>query len=120
MKPRPPTEKQLQRMILDYWRGAGLPGTRVAAIPNAGALGQSGLTRGLPDLLAYGPHVRGAVLFIELKTAKGTLSDYQKQIHAEMDAIDVSVVVCRSFEEAHDVLVNWRICKPLAHLERRA
>lgn len=121
MKPRPPTEKQLQRMVLDYWRGAGLPGTRVAAIPNARAFGQSGLTRGLPDLMAYGgTGMDGVTLYIELKTAKGEISGFQKVIHKEMFAAGVPIALCRSFEEAHDVLVDWRICKPLAHLERAA
>lgn len=109
-----PTEKQLQGLVIDFWRVAGFPGTRVAAIPNQRAFGQPGLTKGLPDLLFYGGALmpKGHVKFIELKTENGRLSTAQQVIRDEMAEAGVHVHICRSFEEAHDTLVAWRICRP--------
>ena len=111
---REPTESQLQSMVLDLWRKTGRPGTRVAAIPNAGAFGQPGLTRGLPDLICWGGDLlRGRTLFIELKTKRGTLSRYQDQIRAELTEAGVPYYVCRTFDDACATLVAWRIVRPL-------
>ena len=42
------TEKQIQAAVIAHWKAAALPGTLVpAAIPNARAFGQAGLTKGL-------------------------------------------------------------------------
>lgn len=115
MKPRPPSEKQLQTMILDYWRGFGRPGTRVFAVPNARAFGQPGLTKGIPDLACYGgKFLNGRTLYLELKVGKNKLSDYQEIILAEMRAAKVPHAVVRSFEEAEEYLTAWMICKPIA------
>ena len=52
-----------------------MPGSLVAAIPNAFAHGQPGLTRGLPDLLVIAPQLGRLTGFIELKTETGRMSD---------------------------------------------
>jgi hypothetical protein len=46
--------------------------TLVAAIPNANAHGQAGLTPGLPDLLVLGPDIPGGwpIAFLELKRVR--------------------------------------------------
>lgn len=120
MKIRPPTEKELQGMVVDYWRGAGLPGTRVAAIPNANAFGQPGLTKGLPDLMCWGGSLlEGKTLYIELKTPRGEISPAQTTIHEELRAAGAPIIVCKTFDEAHDVLVGWGICRPLANRSLR-
>lgn len=72
------TEKQIQQSVIQHWRALGLPGTLVAAIPNAGALGQPGLHRGLFDLIVMGgPFLRDRTGWIELKTASGKLGPHQ-------------------------------------------
>ncbi len=40
-------ESAIQSAVVEHWRVLGLPNTLVAAIPNAGALGQAGLNAGL-------------------------------------------------------------------------
>lgn len=63
----PPLERDIQAAVVEHWRLLGLPNTLVAAIPNAKAHGQPGLTKGLPDLLIISPNLPGSVGFIELK-----------------------------------------------------
>src|SRR3954453_22852714 len=72
-----PSEKQITAALIARWRALGLPGTLVAAIPNARAFGQPGLYRGLFDLLVLGPKVGAA--FLELKTATGKLRPEQAE-----------------------------------------
>jgi hypothetical protein len=65
----PPLEREIQAAVIDHWRILGRPNTLVAAIPNANAFGQPGLTKGLGDLLVIGPDLpgEGSAGFIELK-----------------------------------------------------
>lgn len=65
-----PLEGDIQAAVLEHWRLLGRPMTLVAAIPNAGAMGQPGLTCGLPDLIVMGPDVPGKISFMELKRRK--------------------------------------------------
>jgi hypothetical protein len=93
VKPMPdgPTEKQIQAAVIEHWRQFGLPGSLVAAIPNAGAFGQPGLTRGLPDLLVVVPDSR-IVRFVELKKdSKSWLSPDQIAIREIMRDAGISV-----------------------------
>ena len=69
-KPRgmpPALEREIQSAVLDHWRLLGRPLTLVAAIPNANAHGQPGLTPGLADLIVMGPDVPNHIAFMELK-----------------------------------------------------
>ena len=50
-----PREGLIQAAVVEHWLKLGVPGSLVAAIPNANAHGQPGLTRGLPDLLVISP-----------------------------------------------------------------
>lgn len=71
-------ESQIQAAVLAHWRSLALPGTLVAAVPNAGALGQPGLHRGLFDLIVMGgPFLRDRTGWIELKTVNGKVSPHQ-------------------------------------------
>ena len=56
-----PRESDIQSAVLEHWKTLGRPMTLVAAIPNAGAMGQPGLTCGLPDLLVMGPDIPGDI-----------------------------------------------------------
>lgn len=64
-----PLEAEIQAAVIEHWQKLGRPMTLVAAIPNANAHGQPGLTPGLPDLLVMGPDIPGPlpIAFIELK-----------------------------------------------------
>jgi hypothetical protein len=61
-----PIESEIQSAVLDHWRLLGRSMTLVAAIPNANAHGQPGLTPGLADLLVMGPDIPNKVAFMEL------------------------------------------------------
>jgi len=66
----------------------------------------TGLTAGEPDLRVYGPG--GRVLFVELKTPKGRMSDAQLTRHAALAALghDVRVLRAGSGEEAAELVVG--------------
>jgi len=61
-----------------------------------------GTKRGWPDFVIV--H-NGKAFFIELKTAKGRLSDNQKAAHADLMAAGADVSICRSIE---DVIATCR------------
>jgi hypothetical protein len=105
-------EKDVQAMVVDYWRTLGLPNTLVAAIPNAGAMGQPGLTAGLPDLLVLGPRVPGGCSFIELKRDRQShLSDAQRDFGSLCEALGIRYMVCVGAEEPIRVLENWVVVR---------
>ncbi|MBO0141483.1 VRR-NUC domain-containing protein [Agrobacterium sp. Ap1] len=72
-------ESDIQKAVMDAWRQMGFPGTFVGAIPNAGAFGQPGLTKGLPDLILIAPKLHG---YLELKTETGKLSGPQQDFQS--------------------------------------
>jgi hypothetical protein len=53
-----------------------------------------GVTAGMPDL-----HIPALKLWIEMKTATGTVSPVQKKIHERLRSEGQTVVVCRSVDE---------------------
>ena len=55
-----------------------------------------GSYRGISDLTAVRA---GRVLFIELKTARGRQSDYQKQFQADLEAAGGEYVLCRGVDD---------------------
>lgn len=67
----PPLEKDIQAAVVEHWQKLGRPMTLVAAIPNAFAFGQPGLTKGLADLMVLGPDVPNKIAFMELKRGAG-------------------------------------------------
>lgn len=78
MKPRAPSEKLIQEATIRHWQTFGLPDTLVAAVPNARAHGQPGLTRGLFDLIVLSPTLGAHTGWLELKAEGGALSADQK------------------------------------------
>lgn len=107
-----PTEKQIQTAVIAHWRLFGTPGSLVAAIPNAHAHGQPGLTAGLPDLLVVGGDV--GVGFIELKTATGKLSEAQWQVRRTIEAAGGHVAVTWGREQPITALEAWGIVRKQA------
>jgi hypothetical protein len=102
-----PLEKDIQRAILSHWRALGVPGSLVAAIPNAGAMGQSGLTCGLPDLLVLSPQLGALTGFIELKRGRGRLSVEQKIVGHFLLARGCPYAICRGRDEPIAQLEAW-------------
>ena len=102
--------------MVDHWRTLGLPRTLVAAIPNANVLcGQSGLTKGLPDLMVIGPRVPGNLAFIELKKERGShVSEAQLDFVRLCHEHDVSVVIAYGRDEPIQVLTDWGVVRRAA------
>lgn len=103
------TEAQITKSVIDHWRRLGMPNTLVAAIPNAGAMGQYGLHRGLPDLLMIRPN--GFVGLIELKADKGKLSDHQRAFADLARACELNYRITFGRDEPIAVLKEWMVLK---------
>ena len=82
-------EHQIQTALFRAWKKRGLPGAIMFAVPNGGArdvvtarrLKDEGVVAGAPDICAI---VGGATYFIEVKRARGALSDQQKAFQAKL------------------------------------
>ena len=72
-----PREGLIQAAVIDHWRALGVPGSLVAAVPNAKAHGQPGLTRGLFDLVVMSPTLGDKTGWLELKADDGKPSAKQ-------------------------------------------
>ena len=98
------TEQELHFQVADYLRLA-LPAQTVwHHSPNEGRrrpqytkkLISLGLRAGWPDIeIVY----KGRIIFIELKTRKGRVSEAQKQCHNDLMLAGAVVKICRSLEE---------------------
>jgi hypothetical protein len=85
------------------WFRATYPGVLIFAIPNGGArnprvaekLKFEGVVRGIPDL-----YVPAGKLWIEMKTEKGRLSDFQKEMIVYLYSIGDNVIIGYGFEDA--------------------
>ena len=110
-----PTEKAIQTAVIDHWRILGFPDTMVAAIPNAGALGQPGLTCGLGDLLIISPNLPGSVGFIELKRDETSpVSDAQHSFAGLCLKLGVPYALCVGRDEPIRVLEYWGVVRRAA------
>lgn len=104
------SEAAIQSAVLAHWRALGRPNTLVAAIPNARAHGQAGLTAGLPDLIAIGPGI--GVGFVELKTDTGKVRPAQAAFGALCRAIGVRHPITRGRDEPIAMLELWGVVRP--------
>ena len=97
-------ENEIQQMIVDWIRYVA-PQCMVIAIPNAArrtfsgraANGVPGLTPGAPDLLVIRP--KGEVLWLEVKTQKGTVSDWQMKFHQNLQSRNHICAIVRSLDD---------------------
>lgn len=107
------TEAQIQSAVVAHWRAFAVPGTLVAAIPNAGALGQPGLHRGVFDLMVMGgSFLRDRTGFLELKTVTGRLSAHQETFRLICIATGVPCAVAFGRDQPIRVLEDWGVVKP--------
>lgn len=108
-----PSEKVLQAAVINHWRWFGKPHTLVAAIPNAGALGQPGLTAGLPDLMVVCDQKK--VGFIELKRdgrqteRNGGLSEDQIKFRDLCELRQIPWTVTYGRDEPIAALEDWGV-----------
>ena len=95
-----------------------MPDTLVASIPNAGAFGQAGLTKGLPDLLVMGPSVPGRIGFIELKAVRGKPSTAQIEFQSRCAALGISHAITYGRDsELINTLECWGVVRRAASEE---
>jgi hypothetical protein len=105
-----PSEKAIQASVVEHWRLLGLPNTLVAAIPNALAHGQPGLTRGLPDLVVLAPGL--PVGFIELKRDRqAPIGDDQRQFALLCARICVRHAFAIGRDEPIAILEAWGVVR---------
>ena len=98
-------EHDIQVECVNWYRTA-FPSGVIFAVPNCGTrnigtfyyMVKEGMTPGAPDLVAARPD--GSVIFIEMKSPKGRLSENQKQLQKTCENISQNLYfVCRSLEE---------------------
>lgn len=109
VEPRGMSEVQITKAVMTHWRSAGRPGTKVASIPNMGARGQYGLTKGLPDLMVMGPGL--PVGFIELKTDKGRVKPEQVAFGDLCAELGIPHAITRGRDEPIRLLEAWGIVR---------
>lgn len=80
-------------------------GQRHAAV--AAKLKGQGVKAGVPDLFLPVPRYGRPGLWIEMKTATGTLSKAQKDWGEFLEGAGYRVEVCRSFDQARIVLLDY-------------
>ena len=105
-------ERLVQRALIDWMRLA-IPGCVVAASVNEApaasanpysrarfhqARKAAGVQKGWPDLTVALPG--GRTVYVEVKAAKGRISDAQHEIHARLRGLGHLVVVARSIDDA--------------------
>lgn len=109
----PISEDALHKIVAEWLALALGPETFWTTFPAGGGgmirganLKAMGLKKGVPDLLFV--H-QSQAYFIELKTAKGRLSDDQIDCHDDIIAAGGRVATCRSIKEVARMLKEWRI-----------
>lgn len=88
-------------------------------IRTAVALKARGLRPGMPDILVFGPR---KVIGLELKSAKGRVSDEQRAVHFDMHECGFPVFVCRSVDDVESGLMMYAPLRAttFAHTRRAA
>lgn len=102
-------EDDLQRQIVAYLRMALPDDATFFAILNGGKRHDKeaarmvglGLRAGVPDLEII--HA-GRALFLELKAARGVLSEHQRQMHRKLAYCGCPVFLCRTLAEVESAL----------------
>jgi VRR-NUC domain len=126
IKKREPTEVQIQKAFLDWLQLAHKDYYEVAFhIPNGGLRNpieaakfkRLGVKPGVPDLFIGKPNSGYAGMFIEFKTKKGTLTDYQVDFLNRLVKTGYCCAVVHSIEQAMDAF-KWYFDK--ASMENKA
>lgn len=110
-------EHKIQVALMDYLAIAGRRDLHWFAIPNgekrhimvASRLKAEGVRRGTPDLCFLLPE--GRVGWLEMKTAKGTLSAEQKAFRDRAQMLGHFWAMARSVDEAIPHLTEWGVLR---------
>jgi hypothetical protein len=113
------SEDQLQAQIVTLTRNNY--DCIIFSIPNGGfrnkleasKLKATGLLAGIPDLIiTYNEHQNdcgGGIVFIELKTEKGKLSEQQELIHRKLRSHNHRVFIIRTLQEYQELLTTLQV-----------
>jgi hypothetical protein len=107
-------EHQIQVAVITWFR-LQHPKLIMFAIPNGGMrnigtaikLKNEGVLAGVADLFLMSPNATSHGLFIEMKAAKGKLSNQQKYFLEQAKTSGYATCVCYSFEEAQAAITNY-------------
>ena len=107
-------EHQIQVAVITWFR-LQYPKLIMFAIPNGGVrnigtavkLKNEGVLAGVADLFLMSPNATSHGLFIEMKAAKGKVSDQQKYFLEQAKAQGYSTCVCHSFDEAQAAILCY-------------
>lgn len=68
---------------------------------------RTGYVKGFPDIFIYEPKGRWHGLAIEMKTAKGVMSQHQKNWQNELIKRDYFAVTCKNFDQAQIIIDEY-------------
>lgn len=106
-----PSEKAIHKAVVAHWRAFGVPGSLVATLPNMGAMGQYGLTKGLPDLMVMAKGL--PIGFIELKKTGGLVSEEQADFAQLCHLLGIPWEVTFGRDEPIRILEKWGAVKAM-------
>ena len=104
-----------EQVAVIQWFRLCYPKLILFAIPNGGVrhigtaikLKAEGALAGVPDLFLMAANKTHHGLFIEMKAAKGKVSEQQKYFIEQAKAQGYEACVCYGFEQAKDVINNY-------------
>lgn len=111
-------EHRLQVALMDYLQLAGRKDLHWTAIPNqsnrhianAAKMKAEGLKAGTPDVVFLLPE--GKVAWLELKAAKGVLSEGQKAFRDKARALGHLWGMAKDIEQAVVLVSSWDVLRP--------
>lgn len=107
------TEEQLHRSVADFLRVALFAPSFMTTFPAGGGgkvrgakLKAMGLKAGMPDVMVFAQDMnrRPVVIGIELKGAKGRVSEAQRETLTRIKQIGFAIYICRSLSEVIEAL----------------
>ena len=104
-----------EQVALFRWMKAAHPKLIMFSIPNAAKrspqlanyMKAEGLLAGVADLFLMKPIGKYHGLFIEMKAAKGKVSDQQAYFIEQANLNGYKAIVCFGFDEAHVAITNY-------------
>jgi hypothetical protein len=112
-------ESRIQRAVIQWWalahKAFGVREFLLFAIPNGGRrdvitasiMKAEGVRRGTSDLFLAVPMCGRHGLWIEMKAPDGVLKPEQKTFQDEVAGLGYAVSVCRSFNEAMNLITDY-------------
>ena len=107
-------ESQLQQHCIRYFKYA-FPNIVIFAIPNEGKrsvktasrMKAEGMLAGVADMMICHVNDEYHGLFIEMKYGKGKQTESQQKFEGKITTAGYRYVICRSFDEFQDVIMDY-------------